>query len=743
MQRSTSAFPAARWAIQSRLLLVATMAVTWSYACQFTSAQQEFEGWNLEPGVGQAHLVMVARVASISQLTVVEGAKTDVSLREYRFQPVRVLKGIFPRDQLSMTAADLGCRENDPASTPNLREGEYRLLILVQPRGVRSMGCVSASQGATTFAERVPLLSGPDDPLVSVAETLIRVADSRSRKERAALLVKRLNEIDGLAAVPLLSSLRLRADWAATEPTAYAALALRAQSPQPQVRAAVYELLRDMLAHHVVPGDPKQLAAVAQALRALLESDEPITRMRVHGIEALGHLLALTGELDWPRELLIAQLDTAATYAERTAAVASLAQIAQPQATTAVLEALAALPLDEGLAREQVFAKGAIRLDPSGAARALQTRLERSIAARQLLEGEIASLGQLGSIESVPLLLSAAKLNLPNSDRYQLARALGMLGDDRAVPVLIDWMRGVDYGLREVALGALETIDSPLAAREARPLLKTEANLQFKLRLARLLARHKIDDGYALAIEHLADAEHTATATLVLVALGDPRTSTDLSRLLAERPDRSWYAAVLSGLAAIGDPAARDPLLDILNDDRNPMAADAAQTAGLAGDVGLLLPLGNLARSRNRQIALASLTALRRHLSDVRTSPLGLAVAEIRTPDFSSWANLPSIGIGDGEAAVAGPIDRGARAREEARRARVAELPPETRAAIFDAVAALARDTYVEPELRVAALSVARLLRGDSYAQLLSDLADQAELEGSPLLTEVQRERKE
>src|SRR6188768_2471792 len=103
------------------------------------AAQEGFEGWNLEPGVGQAHLVMVARVASISKVTVIEGAKTDVSLREYRFQPIRRLKGIFQRDQLSMTAGDLGCPPEDGTSAVPLKEGEFRLLILAQQQG-RNLG---------------------------------------------------------------------------------------------------------------------------------------------------------------------------------------------------------------------------------------------------------------------------------------------------------------------------------------------------------------------------------------------------------------------------------------------------------------------------------------------------------------------------------------------------------------------------------------------------------------------------
>src|SRR5947209_12148359 len=139
-----------------RVSAAAVVAV--ALTCPRASAQDGFEGWHLEPSVGQAHLVMVARVASISQVTVVEGAKTDTALREYRFQPIRRLKGLFQRDQLSMTAADLGCPPDDATQAPPLKEGEFRLLILAQPPG-RSMGCVAAAPGATTFAERVPLLT--------------------------------------------------------------------------------------------------------------------------------------------------------------------------------------------------------------------------------------------------------------------------------------------------------------------------------------------------------------------------------------------------------------------------------------------------------------------------------------------------------------------------------------------------------------------------------------------------------
>lgn len=687
-------------------------------------AQEDYQGWNLESSVNQAHLVMVARVVKITRVTVVEGAKTDVALREFRFQPMRKLKGLFQREELSMTASDLGISGESASSTPPLKEGEFRLLILTQQQGgaalggIQSFGCVAPASGATTFDQRVPLVTGPDDPLVGAVETLIRVADSRSRSERATLLVDRLADVDGRAAVLLLSSLQPRADWAAEDDRAYAALARLARDPLSAAREAALDVLRDTLASHVAPTSDKQLDAVAGALRDILESNEPITRVRVSALQALGYLLALKADYHWPRELLIAQLAGAASYGERSAAATALSHLAHPDAVRAVLDALAGLPLDEDPTREAVYARAAVRLDPAGAERVLLARLERSIAARQSLEAEIDPLARLRSKESLPVLLAiAGRSRVTPGDRYHIAAAFGRLGDDRAAPVLASWLREGDFQLKESALAALETLDSDAAAAEVRPLLKSEPYLPYKLRLARLLARHQVGDGYALATEHLADAEQTAPAALVLAALKDPRTTSELSAILAARPDRRWHAAALAGLAAVGDAAARGQLLQILSDDRHALAADAATAAGLTDDGELLAPLAKLAQSRNRQISLSALIALRRSLSGVRSAPRGLAV------ETAGDADATAVHRADGLAPAA-------------------DLSADTRAAIFKSVAALAGDAYVEPDVRLEAFAVARLLRGEGYAKLLAELDDQAELEGAPLLAQVQAERR-
>ena len=104
---------------------------------------------------------------------------------------------------------------------------------------------------------------------------------------------------------------------------------------------------------------------------------------------------------------------------------------------------------------------------------------------------------------------------------------------------------------------------------------------------------------------------------------------------------------------------------------------------------------------------MASLVALRRFFSGVRTSPQGLGAVELETTEPAPAADVPA----------------------------------RTRDKIAEAAASLARDAYVDADLRREALVVARLVDGDRYAELLAALADQAELQGTPLLALVQAER--
>lgn len=676
-----------------------------------TNAEEEFSSWNLEPSIRQAHLVMIARVSRVSEVTFVEGAKTDIALREFRFQPVRILKGIFQRDELSMTANDLGCPPADSEGAPPLEEGEFRLLILTQPQGFGSLGCVSATTGASTLDERVPRLSGLDDPLVAVVETLIRVVDSRSRNERARMLVERLAETNGLAAMPLLTSLESRVDLIATDGRALPSLTRLLADSSPIIRNGALRDLRSLLKSSEIDAEASELGSVADALKAVLDSESSQTGERVAAIESLGSVLELGADVPWAVARLRDLATSGSTYAERTAALISLAKTDDARARQVVMDRLRELPLDELTSQEQLIIGLALSADAVEAEGLVFDRLQRSIIARQPVSIEVAYLGQRHHAEGFGVMLEISDATwLSRDDRLQIAKGLGRYRDDRAVPILAAWLRGRDTLLKEVALSALEEIDSPAAAQQARLALRTEGELLLKLRLCRFLGRHGIRDGFPIALEHLSDGGYSIPAALALAALDDPRTEESLSQILEAQPSNRWRAAALTGLVAVNDAAAKEELLTILADDRHPLIVEATLAVGLSDDPSLLEPLAPLIKSRNRQIALTAILSVRRYLCDVRNSPHGLGAIESPSRELLA--------------------------------ARVASLDETVHHEVSRALDSLVMDSYVDADLRLQALAVAGMMKGSGYAIVVHALTDQADLEDSQLLLQATTARR-
>src|SRR5262245_20364750 len=73
---------------------------------------------DLEQAIANSDLIMVARLAELSERTMVYGGKETRSTQQFTFQPVATLKGRFARDTLKLTNDDLGTdRSGDrPAS---------------------------------------------------------------------------------------------------------------------------------------------------------------------------------------------------------------------------------------------------------------------------------------------------------------------------------------------------------------------------------------------------------------------------------------------------------------------------------------------------------------------------------------------------------------------------------------------------------------------------------------------------
>ena len=109
----------------------------------------------------------------------------------------------------------------------------------------------------------------------------------------------------------------------------------------------------------------------------------------------------------------------------------------------------------------------------------------------------------------------------------------------------------------------------------------------------------------------------------------------------------------------------------------------------------LLAPLATLVQSRNNQIAMASLVALRRFLSGVRSSPRGLAAVNRDASDRDD----------------ADQDDECFRRLRKYRRPRCA--------ALAESLASLVVDAYVEADLRGEALAVARLLGGERHCRVV------------------------
>jgi hypothetical protein len=663
-------------------------------------AAEWYDGWQLEEGVSQANVILVARVASIGQSTVVQGAKTDTVLREYRFRPVSRLKGLFERDELSLSSTDMTSLQEYADAPPLVREGEYRLLMLIQQP--EFTGCVGASQGMSTFSQRIPLLTGPDDPIVATAETLLRASEVRSRRERAELVVATLGSANGAAAAPLIASLRRRPAIAAQIPAAFDAMTRLAESDSPALRDMALAALRDLLQWHAVSSGHESLERASAILRNRLAADRPATISRIAATQALGRLISRGVQREASVAALLAELEKAPTHAERAGAAEALTAAGGSAVAAAVLKALGQLPLDHDPGQEAMYIRAALQLDRARAIELLVARLEQANLAQQSIAVEARLLGEADAAEGIPALLAAAEHGLGTpDDHYAVAEACAKLADERAVPLMARWLRSADSRLQWMALDALEAINTPAAALDLGMLVRAEQHLPFKLRLARLAARQGRADLYALASEHLADADQTIAAALVLSALNDPRAAPQLTRLFRQTLDRRWRGAALTGLVALNDAETKAEILTILADERHPLIANAAAAVGLSSDPELLTALAPLIESRGAHVAAAALIAVRRYHGRVRTAPRGLAAA--------STAPLAP--------AQSGP-----------------DIPPETRERLAAALHRVLLDPFADANVRQEAYWTARVLGGEEYRAALKELADQTEMESSGLL---------
>ena len=167
---------------------------------------------DLEPAVAQAELILAVRLVDVTETRIVHGGRDVQVTEQYRFEPVRVLKGIFARESLLLTGQDLGIYRFAGGSE-RLPRGQL-MLVLLGRQGQNYFNCNTAA----TLSQSIPRLAGKDDPLLPAVEALIGMTRLRDRVTRVTLLRDALQKASGRAVPPLLLAQSRRGLLAVREP---------------------------------------------------------------------------------------------------------------------------------------------------------------------------------------------------------------------------------------------------------------------------------------------------------------------------------------------------------------------------------------------------------------------------------------------------------------------------------------------------------------------------------------------
>jgi HEAT repeat protein len=573
--------------IRVSLLLLLPLGGVWS-----SSAHDEwFRGLDLEPALGDAGLVMVARVVDVSETRIVLGGKGETTLQQFKFAPVQVLKGVFSRDSLSLTNRDLGIA-NYPNSAP-IEPGQLRLLMLG-----RSDQGYAIFRVSPNLEQAVPPLLGLNDGLIEACKVLLVVHAAPDRPRKIVLLLDGLRDQKGLAVIPLLASLERRSLLAAQTSGVMEGVLPHLSDPSPAVREqaakAVASLLNADYPNQAAPRD-----GAASALAASLKSTDFLFEPRVAMFEALGAVGPRALALESVKRVL--GLDPPATFVEQGAQLHALGDLEAPGQQAAVLALLRQLPLDAPSPVQYGAEWALARLDPIAGVREVMLRARNKSVSGLPVVTEISSTGDLPSADAIPALLQVAKLPFDHAEREAFVAACNKVTekspDNRLVPPLAGMMDSNEPDVRWAAIEALLKIDTDDAARALQPQLRPETNLLRKLQIATLLGRHGIRDGYPYAIEHMSEPDLREQAISALAAIQDPGAISKLREVLATSNDADWNSAAVRGLGRLGALDLAPQFLEMAQDSKSPLAPSA------------LVALGDLHEARALPIVRAGLNS--------------------------------------------------------------------------------------------------------------------------------------
>jgi HEAT repeat protein len=629
---------------------------------------------DLEPAVAQAELILAVRLVDVTETKIVHGGRDVRITEQFRFEPVRVLKGIFARDSLLMTGEDLGIYRF-AESTDRLTRGQL-MLVLLGRQGQNYFNC-NLSQ---TLAQSIPRLEGKDDPLLPAVDTLIGMIRERDRNTRVALLLSALKSAKGRAVTPLLLSLSRRALLAARAPGATDVIVPHIRTGKPATREVAARTLRGLLEAEPSGQGPDRVA-IAKSLVQSLENADPNIAARVATIDALGSI-GTAAARDGSVAAWLKGVKPASTLAETAARLRAVGELRVVDRKDEVARALESMPLDAPADLQEAAGLALGRLDPKAAAGLISTRLAKKQAAGMGSAAEIQLLGRLPAPIAVPELLKAWSHPLDAQESLAFAWACARVPDSRLVPAVSTLLDPRQWQVRAYAIEALTNVGTEEAASILWPHLDEEVDLSRKLRLISFLGRHGFKDGYAQTIEHLSQAALRDDAVEALGAIGEPKAIPELRRIWQTSNDLAWNAAALRALARLGQADIAPKLLEFARTPGSPLAPSAIVGLGDLGSAEALPVVTEALASRSDELVIAACRAAAKLLSR----------KELRSD------------------------------------------------AARDRLAALLADPDASAPVRQAALESMIALDDPRLTKALAAVAADANLEGTPLLTEVEHE---
>ena len=291
------------------------------------------------------------------------------------------------------------------------------------------------------------------------------------------------------------------------------------------------------------------------------------------------------------------------------------------------------------------------------------------------------------------------------------ARALGELGDSRAILPLLAATADTDSGVRKACAEALTALGEPLGEVIRQSL---EGSLEARRELARRRDPRSIDPLVrALSLRHL---QVRAAAAEALVSMGGD--SAPALRQALASSDQGVRALAAGALAEVGGPREVEPLIAGLGDTSADVRAEAARALGAIGDrravSGLLAVTGDR-YAEVRNAAAAALAMLGEPLGEVIRQSLEGSVEARR--ELAAARDPRAIE----------PLSRALKTDDAAvKEAAVASLVELAAAGVEGAVASL-KDAVDNPHAAVRASAIAALGRqrnASGVDRLIAALAD-------------------